>query len=214
MVKSNYAIIKEIKEYAIENKVPIMNQEGIDFLTTFIIKYQIKNILEIGTAIGYSSIMMTLCGPNIKVTTIESDEQRYLEAIKNIKKLNLEDRITLIFNDALNTKITDKYDLIFIDAAKAQNIKFFELFERNLNDGGFIITDNMYFHGLVNKNEKEIKSRNVRGIVRKIKDYITFLKNNENYNTTIYDIGDGIAVSEKKLEEVFRYVYFSNCGCL
>lgn len=198
MVKSNYAIIKEIKEYAIENKIPIMNQEGIDFLTTFIIKYQIKNILEIGTAIGYSSIMMTLCGPNIKVTTIERDEQRYLEAIKNIKKLNLEDRISLIFNDALKTKIEGKYDLIFIDAAKAQNIKFFELFERNLNDGGFIITDNMYFHGLVNKNEKEIKSRNVRGIVRKIKDYITFLKNNDNYNTTIYDIGDGIAVSEKK----------------
>ena len=198
MVKSNYAIIKEIKEYAIENKIPIMNQEGIDFLTTFIIKYQIKNILEIGTAIGYSSIMMTLCGPNIKVTTIERDEQRYLEAIKNIKKLNLEDRISLIFNDALKTKIEGKYDLIFIDAAKAQNIKFFELFERNLNDGGFIITDNMYFHGLVNKSEKEIKSRNVRGIVRKIKDYITFLKNNDNYNTTIYDIGDGIAVSEKK----------------
>ncbi len=198
MVKSNYSIIKEIKEYAIDNKIPIMNQEGIDFLTTFIIKYQIKNILEVGTAIGYSSIMMTLCGPNIKVTTIERDEQRYLEAIKNIKKLNLEDRITLIFNDALKTKIEGKYDLIFIDAAKAQNIKFFELFERNLKDGGFIITDNMYFHGLVNKSEKEIKSRNVRGIVRKIKDYITFLKNNDNYNTTIYDIGDGIAVSEKK----------------
>lgn len=198
MVKSNYSIIKEIKEYAIDNKIPIMNQEGIDFLTTFIIKYQIKNVLEVGTAIGYSSIMMTLCGPNIKVTTIERDEQRYLEAIKNIKKLNLEDRITLIFNDALKTKIEGKYDLIFIDAAKAQNIKFFELFERNLKDGGFIITDNMYFHGLVNKSEKEIKSRNVRGIVRKIKDYITFLKNNDNYNTTIYDIGDGIAVSEKK----------------
>ena len=198
MVKSNYAIIKEIKEYAIKNKVPIMNQEGIDFLTTFIIKYQIKNILEVGTAIGYSAIMMTLCGPNIKVTTIERDEQRYLEAIKNIKKIGLEDRITLIFNDALKTRIDDKYDLIFIDAAKAQNIKFFELFERNLKDGGFIITDNMYFHGLVNKNEKEIKSRNVRGIVRKIKDYIAFLKNNDNYNTTIYDIGDGIAVSEKK----------------
>ena len=198
MVKSNYAIIKEIKEYAIDNKIPIMNQEGIDFLTTFIIKYQIKNILLVGTAIGYSSIMMSLCDPNIKVTTIERDEQRYLEAIKNIKKLNLEDRITLIFNDALKTKIEGKYDLIFIDAAKAQNIKFFELFERNLKDGGFIITDNMYFHGLVNKSEKEIKSRNVRGIVRKIKDYITFLKNNDNYNTTIYDIADGIAVSEKK----------------
>ena len=198
MVKSNYALIKEIKEYAIENKIPIMRQDGIDFLTTFIIKHQIKNVLELGTAIGYSAIMMTLCSPNLKVTTIERDEERYLEAIKNVKKLDLEDRITLVFNDALKTKIEGKYDLIFIDAAKAQNIKFFELFERNLNEGGFIITDNMYFHGLVGKNEKEIKSRNVRGIVRKIKDYITFLKENEDYNTTIYDIGDAIAVSEKK----------------
>lgn len=198
MVKSNYAIIKDIKEYAINNKIPIMRADGIDFLTTFIIKHQIKNVLEIGTAIGYSAIMMSLCSPNLKVTTIERDEERYLEAVRNIKKMQLEDRITLIFNDALKTKIEGKFDLIFIDAAKAQNIKFFELFERNLNDEGFIITDNMYFHGLVQKNEKEIKSRNVRGIVRKIKDYILFLKENENYNTTIYDIGDGIAVSEKK----------------
>ena len=198
MVNNTYAKVKEIREYARDNKVPIMNQEGIDFLTTFIIKHQIKNVLEIGTAIGYSAIMMSLCSPTLKVTTIERDEERYLEAIKNIKKLNLENRVTLIFNDALKTKINEKYDLIFIDAAKAQNIKFFELFERNLNEGGFIITDNMYFHGLVKKSEKEIKSRNVRGIVRKIKDYITFLKENDNYNTTIYEIGDGIAVSEKK----------------
>ena len=198
MVKNTYTQIKEIKEYAIANKVPIMQDAGIDFLTTFIIKHQIKNVLEIGTAIGYSAIMMTLCSPNLKVTTIERDEQRYLEALKNIKKMNLEDRITLIFNDASNVKLDDKYDLIFIDAAKAQNIKFFELFERNLNPLGYIITDNMYFHGLVKKNEKEIGSRNLRGIVRKIKDYINFLKNNDRYNTTIYDIGDGIAVSEKK----------------
>ena len=195
---NNYTLIKEIKEYAIDNKIPIMNQEGIDFLTTFIIKHQIKKVLEVGSAIGYSAIMMSLCSPSLKITTIERDEVRYLEAVRNIKKLKLEDRITLIFNDALKTKIDDKFDLIFIDAAKAQNIKFFELFEKNLNDGGFIITDNMYFHGFVKKNEKEIKSRNVRGIVRKIKDYIAFLKDNDNYNTTIYDIGDGIAVSEKK----------------
>ena len=198
MVKNTYTQIKEIKEYAIANKVPIMQDAGMDFLTTFIIKHQIKNVLEIGTAIGYSAIMMSLCSPNLKVTTIERDEHRYMEALKNIKKMNLEDRITPIFNDALNVKLDDKYDLIFIDAAKAQNIKFFELFERNLNPEGYIITDNMYFHGLVKKNEKEIVSRNLRGIVRKIKDYITFLKNNDRYNTTIYDVGDGIAVSEKK----------------
>ena len=119
-------------------------------------------------------------------------------ALKNIKELHLENRITLIFNDALNVKIDDSFDLIFIDAAKSQNIKFFELFERNLKDNGYIITDNMYFHGLVNKNEKEIVSRNVRGIVRKIKDYISFLKDNDKYDTTIYDVGDGVSVSYKK----------------
>ena len=193
-----YALIREMKQYAEVNNVPIMMDEGIDFLTTFILKNHVKNVLEIGTAIGYSAIMMALVDPNVKITTIERDEIRYLEALKNVKAFDLENRITLIYNDAFNVKLDEKFDLIFIDAAKAQNIKFFELFERNLNDGGFIITDNMYFHGLVKKSEKEIKSRNVRGIVRKIKDYITFLKDNDNYNTTIYDIGDGIAVSEKK----------------
>ena len=200
MVNNNYSLIKEIREYATLNKVPIMQNEGIDFLTTFIIKHQIKSVLEIGTAIGYSAIMMCLCNPALKVTSIERDEKRYLEAIKNIKKFNLENRITLIFNDALNVKIEDKFDLVFIDAAKAQNIKFFELFERNLNDTGYIITDNMYFHGLVKKDEKSIPSRNLRGIVRKIKDYINFLKANDNYQTTIYDVGDGIAVSERKMK--------------
>ena len=198
MVNNNYALIKEIREYAKLNKVPIMQDEGIDFLTTFIIKHQIKDVLEIGTAIGYSAIMMCLCSPNVRVTSIERDEKKYLEAVKNIKKFHLEDRITLIFNDALNVKLDGKYDLVFIDAAKAQNIKFFELFERNLNDIGYIITDNIYFHGLVKQNEKEIKSRNIRGIVRKIKDYINFLKDNVNYETTIYDTGDGISVSIKK----------------
>lgn len=194
----NYSIIKKIKEYADENNVPIMMDDGIDFLTTFIIKKQVKSVLEIGTAIGYSAIMMALCNPNVTITTIERDEKRYLEALKNIKSLKLEERITLIYNDALNVKLTDKFDLIFIDAAKAQNIKFFELFEKNLNPNGSIITDNLSFHGLVNKEEKDIKSRNVRALVRKIKDYIDYLKRNTKYETQFYDVGDGISVSTKK----------------
>ncbi len=198
MVEDTYKIIKQMKEYAKEYKVPIMEEEGIDFLTTFIIKQQCQNILEVGTAIGYSAIMMALCNPKIKVTSIERDEKRYLEAVKNIKKMGLEDRITLIFNDAFNVKLDQMYDLVFLDAAKAQNIKFFELFDRNLIAGGYIVTDNIYFHGLVEKNEKEIISHNVRGIVRKLKEYIQFLKENEQYITNIYRIGDGVAVSQKK----------------
>lgn len=194
----NFSNVKKIKEYAKENNVPIMMDSGIQFLTNFIIKKNIKNVLEIGTAIGYSSIMMALSSPSVKITTIERDEKRYLEALKNIKELNLEDRITLIYNDALNVKIDGEFDMIFIDAAKAQNIKFFEKFERNLVPSGYIITDNIKFHGLVDKDEEEIKSRNVRGIVRKIKAYIGFLKDNVKYDTEFLDIGDGISVSCKK----------------
>ncbi len=195
---SIYAEIREIKKYALDNKVPIMVDEGIDFLTTFIIKNQITNILEIGSAIGYSAIMMALANPNVRITTIERDRERYLEAVKNVKKLGLEDRITLIFNDALETTIEGKFDLIFIDAAKGQNIRFFEKFEPNLTDHGVIITDNINFHGLVQKDADSIQSRNLRGLVRKIREYIDYLKNNPKYDVEFLKIGDGIAVARKK----------------
>lgn len=198
MVGTSHEEVRKIKEYALEKKVPIMQDEGIDFLTTFLIKNQIKSVLEIGTAIGYSAIMMALSNPYVKITSVERDEVRYLEALKNIKKLRLDDRITLIFKDALDLKLEEKFDLIFLDAAKSQNINFFNLFSSNLNSEGYIITDNLEFHGLVAKDEKEIKSRNVRGIVRKIKDYIRFLESNTSYETTFYKIGDGISVSESK----------------
>lgn len=189
--------IKEIKKYAKDHNIPIMMDDGIDFLTTLIIKNQVKSILEIGTAIGYSAIMMALSNPNIKITSIERDEQRYLEALKNIKKLKLEDRITLIFNDALEVRLADSFDLIFIDAAKSQNIRFFELFSKNLNPNGFIVTDNLDFHGYVAKPE-EIQSKNLRQLVRKIEEYKVYLEKNNYYDTKFYSIGDGISVSQKK----------------
>ena len=198
MVGTSHEEVRKIKEYALEKKVPIMQDEGIDFLTTFLIKNQINSVLEVGTAIGYSAIMMALSNPYVKITSVERDEVRYLEALKNIKKLRLDDRITLIFKDALDLKLEEKFDLIFLDAAKSQNINFFNLFSSNLNSEGYIITDNLEFHGLVAKDEKEIKSRNVRGIVRKIKDYIRFLESNTSYETTFYKIGDGISVSKSK----------------
>lgn len=195
---SNYTMIKEIKEYAKVNDVPIMHEEGIDYLTTFIIKHQINKVLEIGTAIGYSAIMMALANPKLKIVTIERDEERYLEALKNVKKFQLEDRITLLFKDALEVNIHDKFDMIFLDGAKGQNINFFEHFEKNLENNGFIITDNINFHGYVQKDESEIKSRNLRGLIRKIKAYIEYLKENPNYITTFSDKGDGISISQKK----------------
>lgn len=189
-------ILENMEEYAIENNIPIMLKDGIDFLTNYIKENKCVNILEIGSAIGYSSIKMALVDDDIKVTTIERDEERYNLALNNIKKARLDNRINIILNDAFNVDLSDKYDLIFIDAAKAQYIKFFIKFKENLNENGVIISDNLHFHGLVNTNKK-IESRNVRQLVRKINDYIEFLKDNKEFKTTFYDIGDGIAISSR-----------------
>ena len=194
----NNEVIKKMKDYAKENNVPIITDGGLHYLIKYIKKNNIKNILEVGTAIGYSAIMMCGIADDIKVTTIERDEKRYLEAIKNIKKTGLEDRIHLIYNDALNVKLEEKYDLIFIDAAKAQNKKFFEKFESNLVPNGTIVTDNMNFHGLVDQDVESIGSRNLRQLVKKIRDYRVFLKGNNKYDTDFLDVGDGMAVSIRK----------------
>lgn len=194
----DHKIIKEMYQYAHENNIPIMQEDGLEFLTNYIKENNVKNILEIGTAIAYSTCRMALLDKDISVTTIERDKERYEEAKKNVASLKLEKQINLIYGDAETIELTGSYDLIFIDAAKAQNEKFFEKFKQNLTSSGTIITDNLNFHGLVAQDEKAIESRNVRGIVRKIKSYINFLKENTSFTTTFYDIGDGISVSIPK----------------
>ncbi len=199
MVDEYKELIQEIIDYAQENKVPIMQQEGIIYLTNYIENSNIHSVLEIGTAIGFSAIMMALTKEDIHITSIEKDESRYMEALKNVKKLNLEDKITLLFKDALDVSLDKTFDLIFIDAAKSKNTDFFEKFSTKLNDNGTIITDNMMFHGYVDKDESEIKNRNLRGLVRKVKDYREYLKNNKKFETEFLDdVGDGIAISRKK----------------
>lgn len=189
-------IILEIEKYAQINDVPIMQKRGINFLCELIKDNKIKNILEIGSAIGYSSIKMALVDKNIKVTTIERDLNRYKEAVNNIKRCNLEEQINIILGDALETNIEGMYDLIFIDAAKAQYIKFFNKYKENLNKNGIILSDNMSFHGLVEEKER-IKNKNLRQLVNKIKRYIVFLEENTEFKTEFYKVGDGIAVSRR-----------------
>ena len=123
-------LIRKIEKYADEKGIPIMEKEGINFLTEFIKLNKIKNILEIGSAIGYSAIKMALVDEDITVTTIERDKTRYIEALKNVKALELDNRITLILADAMDFNTSEKFDMIFIDAAKSQYIKFFNKFSR------------------------------------------------------------------------------------
>ena len=190
-------IIKKMEKYADEKGIPIMEEDGIKFLTEFIRLNKVKNILEIGSAIGYSAIKMALVDKDIMVTTIERDKDRYIEAVKNIKSLDLDDRITLVLTDAFDFKVKEKFDLIFIDAAKSQYIKFFNKFSSNLTKKGYIITDNIKFHGLTFSDKTKL-SRNLRGLITKLETYISFLENNKEFKTRFFDVGDGIAISTRK----------------
>lgn len=189
--------IRKMEKYADQKGIPIMEKDGINFLTEFIRLNNVKNILEIGTAIGYSAINMALAGEDVTVTTIERDKDRYIQAVKNIKALNLDSRITLVLADALDFNSEEKYDLIFIDAAKSQYIKFFEKFSKNLNEKGYIVTDNINFHGLT-YSDKTKMSRNLRQLITKLEKYILFLKDNKDFKTRFFEVGDGIAISRRK----------------
>lgn len=189
--------IRVIEEYAKENNVPIMMKDGIEFLTNYIKENNVKTILEIGSAIGYSAIKMALVDKDIKITTIERDINRFNEAVKNIKEFNLENQIEIINADALEYTTDKQFDLIFIDAAKAQYIKFFEKYKTNLKQNGTIISDNLDFHGLV-KNPELTSNRNTKQLVRKINTYIEFLKENKEFKTEFISLGDGIGISKRQ----------------
>ena len=192
----------EMEEYAKDNNVPIIEKKSIAYIMKLIKKQNIKNILEIGSAIGYSTILMASCDKDINVTTIERDEVRYMECLKNVKKANMQDRINVVYQDALDINLVDvSYDLIFIDAAKGQYTNFFEKFKFFLKPGGIIISDNLKFHGYVG-NKDEIESKNLRQLVGKLENYIDFLKNNDEFDTEFIDIGDGLSISIRKDDNV------------
>jgi len=189
----------KMRDYAIENSVPIITDEGLRFLEDTIKKYNVKTILEIGTAIGYSAERISRAN-DVCVYTIERVDSMYNEALKNIKALGLSDKIHVIFKDALEAYPDVEnvmFDALFIDAAKGQYKHFFELYEKNLKKGGIVICDNMSFHGFLDKDPSEM-SRSLRGLVRKLRDFHDFLNNNTNYDTTYYEIGDGMSISIKK----------------
>ncbi len=189
--------ILEMEKYAKEENVPIIEKDSIKFIMKYIKLNHVKNILEVGTAIGYSAILMASADEEVEVTTIEKDEKRYLEALKNVKKCNLEKKIEVVFQDAVDVNLVGrKYDLIFIDAAKSQYKKYFEKFSNYLKPNGVIISDNINFHGLVGNRNGDL-SKNLNSMVAKLEDYIEFLKENKEYTTKFYDIGDGLSLSFK-----------------
>ena len=195
-IKETNELLVSLKIYALEKKVPIITNEGINFINQIIKLSKVKRVLEIGTAIGYSAINMALKN-DISVTTIEKDTEMYKIALDNVKSANLENRIELINDDALevNESLLGSFDLVFIDAAKAQSIKFFEKYKNCLNEEGIIITDNLLFHDLVTQ---VIRDRNLRQLVRKIDSFNKFVVEVEGFDTYLYQLGDGMSLSIKR----------------
>lgn len=186
-------LISDMERFAKKENVPIMQKESLDYLISFIKQHDIKSVLEVGTAIGYSTILIKEVVNNI--TSIERDEERYNIAVKNVELSNL-NNITLIKADALDITITDKFDLIFIDAAKGKNKEFLDKFKSNLNENGYIIIDNMDFHGLVGKS-MTIEKRRLRSLVKKIENFIKYMQEQTEFKVTKIDKGDGLYLLER-----------------
>lgn len=193
-------LIHEMEEYAQEHSIPIMESLGIEFILQILRLKNPTRILEIGTAIGYSAIRMAQACPHAFITTIERDQIRYNEALKNIKKAGLDERIEVIFGDAFEQETTisnsDPYDVLFIDAAKGQYQRFFETFSRYIGVDGVILTDNVLFHGYV-INEEDVSSRKAK-LGKKVNHYNEWLTNLSEYQTVIIPIGDGVSITLKR----------------
>ncbi len=192
---------REMQDYAQKFDVPIIQDQGLELMLQLLRIKQPATILEIGTAIGYSSLMMARHLPNTRIVSIERDETRYNEAVNYHQRSAIKDRVTLIKADALdilNEEIPQgPFDVIFIDAAKAQYQRFFEKYETLLKEDGMIISDNLLFHGHIFDNNQK-QSRNLKQLVRKINRYNDWLANHPDYDTLLLPIGDGVAISLKR----------------
>jgi len=186
--------IKDIENYAHENHVPILLKDGLEFILQLIKERKIKNILEVGTAIAYSSICMAKLDPEIQIDTLELDEERYKEALSNILENGLESQIHTYLTDALLFTPSNHYDLIFVDAAKSQYRRYMEHFYPNLKEGGVYVFDNLNFHGFVD-DLTLTNNRSTRQMCAKIKKFRDWILTEECLNTQFYpEIGDGLAV--------------------
>ncbi|WP_085059228.1 O-methyltransferase [Staphylococcus haemolyticus] len=191
--------IETLREYAEQNAVPIVDRLSLEMIKQLIRIHHAKNILEIGTAIGYSSMQFASVSNDIHITTIERDEEMITQAKSNFETYGYSSQIRLIEGNALEqyNEVNDKqYDIIFIDAAKAQSKKFFEYYTPLLRNGGLVITDNVLYHGFVS-NIDIVRSRNVKQMVQKVQKFNDWLISLENYSTNFINMDDGLAISIK-----------------
>ena len=199
--KTNSEVLEKIEEQAHIDNVPIIRKEMESFLRVMLYIKKPKRILELGTAVGYSAILMSECiDEDGKITTIENYEKRIVEAKKNIELSGKGQIIELLEGDAtevMKTLPSQQFDFVFMDAAKAQYIYFLPEVLRLMKKGAVLITDNVLQEGDLIESRFVVERRD-RTIYKRMREYLEVVKNHEELETSIVPIGDGITISVKK----------------
>ncbi len=200
-IKSNEGLLAELEEYAAQNHVPIIQPEVAALIKVIGNMKRPKRILEIGTAIGYSSILFSgFLEENGIIDTIERNEEMIDIARKNIKSAGKQKNINVIAGDAIDvlTCLDKSYDMIFIDAAKGQYSEFLEQSKRMLVPGGILVSDNVLYKGMVANDKLVVKRK--RTIVTNMRSFLKTLCEDNSLETSIIPIGDGVALSYKRVQ--------------
>ena len=192
-------LFKKMEEYGHANHVPIINENGLKVLLDTVRKYKPKRVLEIGTAIGYSALQIAAnAAEGVEITTLELSEERARLARSFMEESPYNSQITILTGDAgkLLEEISGRYDFVFIDAAKGQYSDYFRKIQPYLADDAVIAADNVLFRGYVRGGVEA--PRRFRTIVKRLREYLSMVENNPEYTTSIYDNGDGLAVSVRR----------------
>lgn len=199
LIPDSEGVLKELEIYARENSVPIIQKEVGKFLELMVNMKRPKKILELGTAIGYSSILMNISSRGEShITTIERDENMVAIANHNIEKYGFYEKIKVIEGDCIEVleKLDEKFDLIFMDAGKGHYNHFLPHCLRLLSENGVIVADNVLFKGMVAS--RELLKRRKITIVKRMKNYLDLVSSNSDLITSVIPMGDGIAVTSRR----------------
>lgn len=189
--------LEQIRKRAFEREIPVSNNETLNFLCTIVRALAPENILELGTAVGVSGASMLNCCAGARLTTVERDENFYNEALENFKTLGLDGRVRAISGDAGEEieKLNEQFDFIFLDCAKVQYIKYLPVLKKLLKRGGTLFADDVLLFGYVTGEQPVPKKRKM--LVEHVKEYVSAVTQDNELQTTILNIGDGVALSVK-----------------
>ncbi|MDD4088178.1 MAG: O-methyltransferase [Tissierellia bacterium] len=187
--------LKDFREYCEERNLPIIHKEVGQFIKLVINQLNAKNIIEIGTNVGYSSIFMSKVMKEGKVVTLERSEKFYKEALKNISDFGLENNIRVYFGDAVDIldEVEGNFDMAFIDAAKSYYRIFFDKCLNKMKPGGIILSDNVLYQGMIASDELVVRRK--KTLVRNLRNYLEYISHDERFVTSVLPLGDGLAVT-------------------